>query len=316
MIFTREPNSALRLPESSSPTEIIPIFRNFPDHAETPVRRTGNALILGLVNLKQKIEETQRLNDQQTGDHIADGVFVELDELAHEAERLLGQIPVERQEVFGLFRRISVLLQPSRDDMRPTRREFLRALADSRKALEKMEEGAKRITADPETIKGLDSSLVHSAERTIRKAEDYRKRLNHLEFVGKEAGESKDKRKWLQTYDKLTDIEAAVNKDRSREVHPTVVNKLLARRELMTLLRRFHLAAARLEADGKIADWRAELRRIHQALFDALVAITDVDDSLDDERGLAAILNIFSHQVTSLRENINQIGQDARSIGR
>lgn len=265
--------------------------------------------------LRQRVDALEVGADLGNGETISGEVLSQTRKLLIEEERLLAQVPFERQEVYAVQRRIMALLQPRRDDMRPPRRDFFDLLTRCRTICEEMLNTSKRICNDTNTSKGLDSSMVQSAERSIRKAEDYLRRLDELETVGRTAAERKDRRKWIQTHDKLCNIEADIRKDEKLQTHPTIINKLLAKREVITMLKQFFAAVASIEANGKIMDWRQELLRIYKELISALFAIHDVNDSLKDKEGLDAIRSIFAKQVMPLQEAINRIGQVVIKVG-
>lgn len=273
-------------------------------------------LVEELLKLKQRVTVLEECADLGNGLSISQEALNQARGLLAEGERLLAQVPFERQEVYAVQRRIMVLLQPPRDDMRPPRHEFFDLLARCRTICEERLSTSKRISGDTTTSKGLDSSMVQSAERSIRKAEDYLRKLDELETVGRTAAERKDRRKWLQTHDKLRNIEADIRKDEIQQTPPTIINKLLAKREVITMLKQFFAAAASIEANGKIKDWSQELRLIYKALVNALFAIHDVDESLKDKEGLDAIRSIFAKQVAPLQEKINTIGQAVRTVYR
>jgi actin-like ATPase involved in cell morphogenesis len=237
-----------------------------------------------ILGLKQKVAALELSPDLGNGEIIAPATINQAKELLLEGERLLAQVPLERQEVYAVQRKIIALLQPPQDDMRPSRREFFNLLIRCRTICEEILNTAKRIAGDSSTSMGLDPSMVRSAERSIHIAESNLRKLDEFERVALDAAEKRDKRKWLQIHDKLRRIEAKIRKDEEKQIAPTRVNKLIAKRDLIAMLKQFFAAAALIETNGKIKDWSMELRRIHKSLVTALLAIHEIDENLTMNR--------------------------------
>lgn len=277
----------------------------------------NNAALEGQVHLLSEMINRTRESANSGSEDVSDVACAEAERFLAQAERLLGQVPIEAQEVSEALKKAKAFLEPSRDDMRPPRHDFFGLVEYCKKTCNEMIASAERVIAVNRSGDGLDPTLHRSYERTMSATRRYQVRLDELESAGRQASERKDRRRWLQAYDRLREIAGALTKDQGKSIAPTEINKLLARREVISLLREFHLAAAKVEAEHTIDDWSSELQRIHGTLTDAVMEITKIDDDLDDESGLLAIRKVLAHhRVAGLREDINRIGQDIRVLGK
>ena len=268
----------------------------------------GDELVVEQGKLAKSIALIKPGIETDDGDGISEEVLKSLQVLIAESERLLQHVPIESQEVSAIHRRIRQLLDPPRDDMRPTKKDFFNLINRCKTKCRELLNSAKRITEDNSTGKGLDLSMVQSAERTIGKAEKYLGRLEKIESSGKIAAQKKDRKNWLLNFDKLRYIESDIKEDKELQTPPTIINKLIAKRDIVDLLRDFFERTAAIESAGKIGDWSDQLTRIHKQIMRTLLAINNVDSVLDDEEGLNAIRTIYIESVKQLRKEIETLG--------
>ncbi|MBT3801151.1 MAG: Hsp70 family protein, partial [Bacteroidetes bacterium] len=231
-------------------------------------------------------------------------------ELIQEAEKLLGQIPLERNEIYDLLKKIANILQPPQDDMQPSRKEFNALLNQCRETCTKLIKSTKGIADDDDSGKGLDKSMVESAGKSVHQAKVFLKRIDEIESKGIEVANKKNKRNWQILNNKLQRIRADIQKNDKLQTPPTIYNKLLAKKRIIRMLQKFFNACNRIESDGKIKDWELELKAIYYDLITALLSIHDLDDFLLDDEGLTLIRRIYHDQITNreIPERIDKIG--------
>ena len=269
-----------------------------------------NQLKDDILKLQEKIYLIKNEIVSGVNKHILNENISEIDSLLYEAERLLKQIPIERQEIYEIYKKITFLLEPPRDDMRPSKKEFFDMLNDCKKTCTDLIESAKNISDDDKTGKRLDKSMVDSANVSVQKAQEYLKRLESIEKSGNEAASKKDKRNWLINFDKLNRIVSDIRKDEKLQTPPTIYNILLAKKEVLFMMQQFFDASAKIEKSGKIKDWIDTLKNIYSVLIDALLEINAVDVNLNAEEGLETIRTIYLKYINrnDIQKRIDQLG--------
>jgi len=223
--------------------------------------------------------------------------IVLIDKLIIEAEKLMEQIPVERQEIYEIIKKIRVLLDPPKDDMHPSKKEFLDTLNYCKKTCTDLIQSAGNVSGEENSGISLDKSMVDSANDSIQKAEDFLKKLESIEKSGNEAAITKNRRNWLINFDKLNRIMSDISKDKTLLTPPTIYNILYAKRDVLAMLRQLFDASSKIEKSGKINDWIDELKNIYEVLIETLLELNSVDGNLSAEQGMAELRKIYTKQI-------------------
>ena len=240
-------------------------------------------------------------------------------ELLDKAHRLFDQQPLERQEVAVALRRVRDLLEVPKDDMRPTRQEFCKVVADCRKRIRQVQQRARAAIGQTGTdAVGIDRSLIGQVLRIGQRAAKLAPILDRLERQALEAHERRDRRTWGRTADAVTDLTHQLD-DRAEHgetgLQPTVVSKAMAMMTLRRLQDQLDRQLRKFEEEGRLDDWRNEFDRIQTGLNETFAEIAATDDGLPPEQGLAAIRRIYQRRMQPLEEAIKRLGVDVSKVG-
>jgi molecular chaperone DnaK (HSP70) len=232
--------------------------------------------------------------------------------LIKEIEYVFEQQPLERQEVHLALRHLNRLLDPPKDEMSPSRREFesiirscRNAIADRQRKMEMMKN-----KAEDREAKTFDEKLATEAKDELPRILYLSKNLDKLEKEGYAAYERKDRLVWARIHDALADLEIQLRDRPKVDEMPTLIHKLLACRQIDRMQRQLQSKAQEIDRVGKMNDWRHEIERIRKGLKSAMTTIQTIDDDLESDQGLGQIRMVFTRSVGLLQEAIENLGGD------
>ncbi|MGO8757439.1 MAG: Hsp70 family protein [Terracidiphilus sp.] len=252
---------------------------------------------------------------------LAAEVSAECGALLERIERGFEHQPFERQEVYVDIRRLRHLLLPPRDDMTPSRREFVNLVGECRTEMEKLRKTNTAIQDELARTKAeeieIDGRKV-SARRVnaiVKRLDDLERVLGDLEQKGLAAHGQKDRVAWPKEFERLGGVEEGIKQlkppDRGPDISklPTPLLKLIVLEQEIN--RRMNLVgrhARALMEQGEFEDWIGELTAIKERLEAEATPVLEIDDATPSEQALAKILKILE-QVRALDARIAALGK-------
>ncbi len=229
--------------------------------------------------------------------------------------------PFERQEVYVDIGRLRHLLLPPRDDMTPTRREFVSLAGDCRKQMEELrktntaiQDELVKTKAEEIEIDGRKMSF-RRVNAIIKRLDDLEHQLGDLERRGLVAHAQKNRVVWPKEFERVSNIEDETKRLKPPDLRPEILKLPTPLLKLVFVAqeidRRIDLLgkhARALMEQGEFEDWIGELRAIESRLRAEADSALEVDDATPSEQALAKILKIME-QVRALDARIAALGQ-------
>lgn len=253
--------------------------------------------------------------------YLAKEVAGECAILVERIERGFERQPLERQEVYVDIRRLRNLLVPPKDDMTPSRREFVSLVGECREDIIELrntngailEELKKRRAEDLE----IDGRKVNArrANAIIKRLGDLEQHLEGLENIGLAAHAQKDRVGWPKGFERVSALGSEIKRlkpvDQGPDISklPTPLLKIIvieheiSRRKVLV-----GQHARALMSKGEFDDWFGELTGIQEQLEAAEASVLAVRDDMPSEQALARIRKILE-QVRPLDARIAALGK-------
>ena len=253
--------------------------------------------------------------------YLAAEVAAECDTLIERIGRGFEHQPFERQEVYVDIRRLRHLLLPPRDDMTPSRREFVNLAGECRKQIEELRKTNTAIQDELVKTKAeeieLDGRKVSSRRvaAIMKRLDELERQLGDLERRGLAAHAQKDRVDWPKAFERVSGVEGEIKRlkppDRGPDISklPTPLLKLVVVDQ--EIGRRMNLVgrhARALMGQGEFEDWIGELNAIRKRLEEEANSVLEVDDATPSEQALAKIFKILE-QVRALDPRIAALGK-------
>jgi actin-like ATPase involved in cell morphogenesis len=243
--------------------------------------------------------------------------------LIESIQRGFEQQPFERQEVYVAVRRLRNLLVPPKDDMTPSRREFITLTGMCRKGISQLRNKNNAILAELSRNGAkemeIDGKKVSAprVESIIKRLAALERQLDELEQAGLAAHAQKDRVAWPKRFERVSglagDIEDLKPKTTSEVDISTLPTPLLKMMVLhQEIGRRMDLLARHARAfmeKGEFDDWIGELEGIKDQLDAAGVAVSEIDDGVPSEQALAKI-RVVLMSVNGLDARIAALGKN------
>jgi hypothetical protein len=249
-------------------------------------------------------------------------------EVAAECDTLLARIargfehqPFERQEVYVEIRRLRHLLVPPKDDMTPSRREFVYLAGECKKQLEELRKTNAAIQDELVKTKAeeilIDGRKVSSrrVSAIMKRLDELERQLGDLEQRGLAAHAGKDRVAWPKEFERISGVEDEIKRlnppDQGPDISklPTFMIKLIVVNQ--EIGRRANLVGSHARAlieQGEFEDWIGELTAIKERLDEQAISVLEIDDDTPSEQALAKILKILE-QVRALDTRIDALGK-------
>jgi len=296
---------------------------------EAPVRVTfdipeipaADPLLLEFAELQAKCLSI--LDDSEEEEEVRQAAVGRGLPLIQRIDHLVGQQPMERQEVHAALQELRRLVTPPRDDMSPPRRAFLAQARDCRKAIEEMAaQATTALEADKPAARKprgthsaaaapVDAAVLARAKASIEKAETYTQMLDRAQCEGIEAHRKRDRRAWAAANDVVGRILAKV-RERPRIELPPFLLKLFALSRVEEQRARLAGQQSKLVEESRLADWKGEIDRLARALQEVQGEILAVDDEQPKERVRGQLALLLTNRVEVLSEEIRRLGIDVR----
>lgn len=253
---------------------------------------------------------------------LAAEVAEESDVLLKRIERGFENQPFERQEVYVDIRRLRNLLMPPKDDMTPSKRDFVGLAGQCLKEIEELQDmnnaildelqksGKKEIEIDGRKVS------ARRAAQIVKRLNELQQKLNDLKQAGLAAHARKDRIAWPKGYERLRVLEGDIQRlkppvEKGPDISklPTPLLKIMViKQEFNKRVRLVQQHARSLQFKKEFSDWLGELTDIMKKLDTAAYDVMEIDDSTPSSQALAQIFKILE-QVQALDARIAAIGK-------
>jgi molecular chaperone DnaK (HSP70) len=163
--------------------------------------------------------------------------------------------------------------------------------------------------------------MVNDMKDTIQNSSDpqikaQKGNLDRLETQGRGAYESKDAKKWGQTYAQLIDLYHKIHQKDDNELPPTPVLKAYAAQQVDQTRQALRDREGEGDRAGHLtARWQQRIQQIDDALTDAEVAIDQIDDELESQAAWSKISVVLTQKVKKAEKEIPMLFIDVVGSG-
>jgi DNA repair exonuclease SbcCD ATPase subunit len=253
--------------------------------------------------------------------YLAAEVLAECDTLLERIGRGFENQPFERQEVYVEIRRLRHLLLPPKDDMSPSRREFVKLTGECRKQMEELRKTNSAIRDELAKTRAeeieIDGRKVspRRVNAIIKRLDELERQLADLEQSALAAHAQKNRVAWPKAFERVRGVEDEIKRlkpqDRGQDISklPTPLLKLIVMDQ--EIERRMNLVGRHgraLMEQGEFEDWIGELTAIKEQLEKVALSIFEIDDDMPSDQALAKIHKLLEH-VRALDARIAALGK-------
>ncbi len=248
-----------------------------------------------------------------------------IDRISH----LFEQQPVERQEINAALMQLERVILPAADPMVPAKKHFIDLLDSCRKAIALMSAEAETVLTQAKVSgpsatwrKGTarqrqptdhagrpDAAVLAKAKDTLRKCEQCAKILERVEKNGLRAHERRDRKAWAEANDTLAGIQSRL-RNQSGAAHDSALMKFIVAMDVDSEMSRLVAQHRRLEQEGRMDDWNAEIQRLASCISQIRRAVMEIGEDQPADRVRAQLAVLLTQQLKPVRQAIDRLGVD------